>query len=169
MGLHPSSSQFSGKSGVGLIVTVHRGSYKRNPTQTCKRLPVPHICSFGTSKHTGAIREGQVSEVRDSEMGEDGALVNAYGLSNFLSHPTATLLLTSSSYPLFSTDFKRCHHSLYLGLGETEAKRQAACRYLFRCEFEAGEIDKIRKETNGNFTLGTTDLQMKSAKCLDIM
>ena len=29
------------------------------------------------------------------------------GLSKFLSHPTATLLLTSSSYPLFSTEFKR--------------------------------------------------------------
>ena len=45
------------------------------------------------------------------------------------------------------------HHSLYLGLGEMEAKRQDAYRDLFRCEFEAGEIDKVRKAINGNFAL----------------
>ena len=40
---------------------------------------VPHICSFGTSKYTRAIREGQVS--LDSEMDEDGVLLNSYSFS----------------------------------------------------------------------------------------
>jgi len=58
------------------------------------------------------------------------------------------------------------HHSLYLGLGQTEAKRQDAYRDLFRCEFEAGEIDKIRKATNGNFALGTSRFTDEISKML---
>ncbi len=47
------------------------------------------------------------------------------------------------------------HHSLYQNLGRTEEARQKAYRELFRYELELGEIDKIRKATNGNFALGT--------------
>ena len=43
---------------------------------------VIHIRSFMPLKHTSAIRESQVSEVQDSEMGEDGGLLNSYKYSN---------------------------------------------------------------------------------------
>jgi len=46
-------------------------------------------------------------------------------------------------------------HFLYQSLGRTDAVRQIAYRELFRHELELGEIDKIRKATNGNFSLGT--------------
>lgn len=46
-------------------------------------------------------------------------------------------------------------HSLYLGLGNTEAERQMAYRELFRNDLELDEIEEIRKATNGNFALGT--------------
>lgn len=58
------------------------------------------------------------------------------------------------------------HHALYLGLGETEAKREDAYRNLFRYEFEAGENDKIRKATNGNFALGTSRFTDEISKML---
>ena len=45
-------------------------------------------------------------------------------------------------------------HPLYLSLGRTDTERQTAYRELFRYELESGEIDKIRKATNGNFALG---------------
>ncbi len=45
-------------------------------------------------------------------------------------------------------------HSLYLDLGRNDAERQQSYRELFRYELEAGEIDKIRKATNGNYALG---------------
>jgi len=46
-------------------------------------------------------------------------------------------------------------HPLYLDLGHNEKERQDAYRELFRYELEPGEIDKIRKATNGNFALGS--------------
>lgn len=46
-------------------------------------------------------------------------------------------------------------HALYLELGQTDEERQAAYRELFRHELEPGEIDNIRKATNGNFALGS--------------
>jgi len=45
-------------------------------------------------------------------------------------------------------------HSLYRKLGRTDAERQLAYRELFRHGLESNEIDKIRKATNGNFSLG---------------
>ena len=47
-------------------------------------------------------------------------------------------------------------HFLYQSLGRTDTERQTAYRELFRHELESGDIDKIRKSTNGNFALGTT-------------
>lgn len=47
-------------------------------------------------------------------------------------------------------------HDLYLSLGESAEERQLAYRELFRYELESGEIDKIRKATNGNFALGSS-------------
>lgn len=47
-------------------------------------------------------------------------------------------------------------HVLYQSLGQTDSEREMAYRELFRYELEAGEIDKIRKATNGNFALGTS-------------
>ena len=46
------------------------------------------------------------------------------------------------------------HHLLYHDLGRTGAERLRAYRELFRHELESGEIDKIRKATNGNYSLG---------------
>lgn len=45
-------------------------------------------------------------------------------------------------------------HSLYKKLGQTSEERQQAYRDLFRYELNPGEIDKIRKATNGNFACG---------------
>ena len=45
-------------------------------------------------------------------------------------------------------------HPVYLGLGLTDADRQAAYRELFRYELEPGVIDQIRKATKGNYPLG---------------
>ena len=47
------------------------------------------------------------------------------------------------------------HHNLYRSLGRADKERQQAYRELFRYELEPGEIDKIRKATNGNFSLGS--------------
>ncbi len=57
------------------------------------------------------------------------------GLSNFLSHPTATLLLTSSSYPLFSTEFKRSaggNLKMKILIAEDDAALQYVARKLMR-------------------------------------
>lgn len=45
-------------------------------------------------------------------------------------------------------------HFLYKELGRTPEERQSSYRELFRHELDPGEIDKIRKATNGNFSLG---------------
>jgi putative transposase len=50
-------------------------------------------------------------------------------------------------------------HPLYYTLGSDEAKRISAYRELFRHELEPGELDKIRKATNGNFALGSNHFQ----------
>ena len=46
-------------------------------------------------------------------------------------------------------------HEIYLGLGATEASRQAAYRELFRSELEPGLVEQIRQASNGNFALGS--------------
>jgi putative transposase len=43
---------------------------------------------------------------------------------------------------------------LYKALGRDVAERQIAYRELFRHELGPGDIDEIRKSTNGNFVLG---------------
>jgi putative transposase len=45
-------------------------------------------------------------------------------------------------------------HPLYKALGRDVAERQIAYRELFRHELGPGDIDEIRKSTNGNFVLG---------------
>jgi putative transposase len=57
-------------------------------------------------------------------------------------------------------------HSLYQGLGRTDAERRMAYRELFRYELESGEIDKIRKATNGNFALGNKRFQQEISEIL---
>ncbi len=47
-------------------------------------------------------------------------------------------------------------HELYLNLAEDHEERLLAYRELFRHELPPGEIDKIRKATNGNFALGSS-------------
>jgi len=42
------------------------------------------------------------------------------------------------------------------GPSPADEERQRAYRGLFRHELEKGEIDKIRKATNGNFALGSS-------------
>lgn len=46
-------------------------------------------------------------------------------------------------------------HAIYLGLGGTEASRQAAYRALFRAELEPGVLEQIRQASNGSFALGS--------------
>lgn len=50
-------------------------------------------------------------------------------------------------------------HPLYLALGHDQTERRSAYRELFRYDLEPGEIDKIRKATNGNFALGSSRFQ----------
>jgi len=57
-------------------------------------------------------------------------------------------------------------HSLYMDLGQTDAERQAAYRELFRYELESGEIDRIRKATNGNYALGNTRFKEEISEML---
>ncbi|MCI5209826.1 MAG: transposase, partial [Candidatus Electrothrix sp. ATG2] len=45
-------------------------------------------------------------------------------------------------------------HFLYQELGETRKERQDAYQALFRHELNTAEIDGIRKNTNGGFSLG---------------
>lgn len=45
-------------------------------------------------------------------------------------------------------------HLLYQILGKIDEEREMAYREFFRHELESGEVDKIRKATNGNFALG---------------
>ena len=47
-----------------------------------------------------------------------------------------------------------CHHPVYLSSGRTGEERQAFYRELFRHEMEPGIADRIRRATNGNFSLG---------------
>jgi len=44
---------------------------------------------------------------------------------------------------------------LYQSLGKSRTDREEVYRELFRYELEPGEIDKIRKATNGNCALGS--------------
>jgi len=57
-------------------------------------------------------------------------------------------------------------HSLYQALGRTAPERQDAYRELFRYELEPGEIDEIRKATNGNFALGNSRFKQEIGKML---
>ncbi|WP_136799357.1 transposase [Desulfosediminicola ganghwensis] len=50
-------------------------------------------------------------------------------------------------------------HQIYKELGQDAQERQLAYRELFRHELEPGDIDKIRKATNGNFVLGSSCFQ----------
>jgi putative transposase len=57
-------------------------------------------------------------------------------------------------------------HSIYHDLGVDAAERTAAYRELFRHELEPGEVDKIRKATNGNFALGSSRFQEEISNML---
>ncbi|RWX43456.1 putative transposase [Candidatus Electrothrix aarhusensis] len=45
-------------------------------------------------------------------------------------------------------------HPLYKGLGDTKKERREGYQELFCHELDTVEIDKIRKATNGGFSLG---------------
>jgi putative transposase len=57
-------------------------------------------------------------------------------------------------------------HELYRSLGNTDEKRQMAYRELFRHELKLGDLDKIRKATNGNFALGTDRFSEEVSKMI---
>ena len=50
-----------------------------------------------------------------------------------------------------------------MDLGQTNEKRQAAYRELFRNELRPGIIDEIRRATNGNFALGSERFKKEMA------
>jgi putative transposase len=58
------------------------------------------------------------------------------------------------------------HHLLYRDLGRTGVERERAYRELFRHELESGEIEKIRKATNGNFSLGNSRFNTEISEIL---
>lgn len=58
------------------------------------------------------------------------------------------------------------YHPLYNALGNDDIERMLAYRELFRHELEPGEIDKIRKTTNGNFALGSSRFQGEIGRML---
>lgn len=58
------------------------------------------------------------------------------------------------------------YHPLYHSLGHGDTERMSAFRELFRYELEPGEIDKIRKATNGNIALGSSRFQEKIGRML---
>ncbi len=57
-------------------------------------------------------------------------------------------------------------HSVYLSLGRSGKKRQAAYRKLFRHELDPGIVDQIRQATNGNFALGNPRFKEEIAATL---
>nr|WP_319394713.1 hypothetical protein [uncultured Desulfobacter sp.] len=57
-------------------------------------------------------------------------------------------------------------HLLYHELGGTEEDRRSAYRELFRHNLDPGEIDQIRKATNGNFALGAKRFQDEISEML---
>lgn len=50
-------------------------------------------------------------------------------------------------------------HLTYKEMGRDDQERQSVYRELFRHELDPGEIDRIRKATNGNFVLGSSHFQ----------
>ena len=58
------------------------------------------------------------------------------------------------------------HHVLYQNLAHNDEERQFAYWELCRHELEPGEIDKIRKATNGNFALGSSRFSEEISKML---
>jgi len=57
-------------------------------------------------------------------------------------------------------------HALYLALGQDGAGRQSAYRELFRYELEPGLVDQIRRATNGNYLLGSSQFGEQIAAAL---
>lgn len=57
-------------------------------------------------------------------------------------------------------------HSLCTGLGDTNEKRQAAYRELFRYQLDPGMVDEIRAATNGNYALGSAQFKTQIAAML---
>lgn len=57
-------------------------------------------------------------------------------------------------------------HRLYGALGGNSAQRQAAYRELFRHALPQGQVEAIRRATNGNFALGDTDFVERMADAL---
>ena len=58
------------------------------------------------------------------------------------------------------------HHVLYQNLARDDEARQLAYRELFRHELEPGEIDKIRRATNGNFAFGSSRFAVEISEML---
>ncbi len=50
-------------------------------------------------------------------------------------------------------------HSIYRDLGADDTERLSDYRKLFRHELDPGEVDKVRKATNGNFAMGSSRFQ----------
>ncbi len=46
-------------------------------------------------------------------------------------------------------------HPVYIGLGLTDKERQATYRELFRHELEPGQVDNIRRATQGGLVFGS--------------
>ncbi|MGL1931713.1 MAG: transposase [Desulfotalea sp.] len=58
-------------------------------------------------------------------------------------------------------------HLLYKNLGKNKKQRQSTYRELFQYELDPGDIEKIRKSTNGNFVLGNARFADKISKTLN--
>lgn len=57
-------------------------------------------------------------------------------------------------------------HSVYMGLADDGPGQRAAYRDLFRYTLKLGQLDEIRRATNGNFALGDPRFQAQIAAAL---
>ena len=55
---------------------------------------------------------------------------------------------------------------IYDALGVDDTERSSTYRELFKHELEPGEVDKIRRVTNGNFTMGSSRFQEEVSSML---
>lgn len=57
-------------------------------------------------------------------------------------------------------------HRVYLALGSDETSRREQYREMFRYEMDPGQVDAIRRATNGNFALGSSRFAEQAAAAL---
>lgn len=153
---------------VHLLLTPQR---KNSPGDLLKRLGQRYVQYINrTYKRTGTLWEGRF---RSCLIQEEKYLLTCQRYielnpvrANIVKYPGD---FQWSSYGS-NGQGKKCDlispHPLYQALGKSEEEKQSAYRELFRYDLESGEIDKIRKATNGNFAVGARRFQEEISEML---